>query len=114
MSKRRRWGVSALPFKHGRMICSCCDEPIEEGQYRYRLDSTRDAYIVQHRKCTPDAQEWVYADFMVAQAKQIIRNKLADFESFLTNWPDEREVRIRVIELRKQIEYFDGETDAHV
>jgi hypothetical protein len=108
MSNQHKWNIASLPTKHGRMICSCCGESIEGGLYRWRLDDTRDIYVVQHRACTEDAQCWVELEIMLAQAKQIIRNKLADFEALLAKWPDEREVEVRVRELRRQVEQFYG------
>jgi hypothetical protein len=38
------------------MVCCSCGKPIEAGEYRWREKA--DAYVTQHRACSPDAPEW--------------------------------------------------------
>ena len=60
MMRRHWYYVNDCRQKVGLMICTHCNSPITEGEYRYR--ETDDAYLPQHRNCSEHDQKWQEID----------------------------------------------------
>lgn len=58
---RKEWSYAQTPgTRVGLMICTGCNKPITDGDFRYR--ETEEAYLPQHRACCASDPHWGEVD----------------------------------------------------
>ena len=76
--------ANTLWLKLGRMICTECQHPIVQGDFRYR--ETDDAYLPQHRDCCADDTMWREIDNERITEHARLSQYLSDCIAFREKW----------------------------
>jgi hypothetical protein len=58
----KSWRYAGDGTRVGLMICTACHKPIGEADGDFRYRETNDAYLPQHRACSPGDPEWAKID----------------------------------------------------
>lgn len=72
--------------RFGAMVCTVCKKEISEGPYRYQ--ETDAAFLVQHRACSRDDEQWAKNDLIEADVRLTYEKKLQAYREFRDNWSE--------------------------
>lgn len=80
------------------MRCTACQKPVSEGEFRIR--ETEEAYLVQHRHCSTDDENWAKLDAVVVEGLGRMKVRLTAYLAFREEW--------KADDLDESIEWMQG------
>jgi NAD-dependent SIR2 family protein deacetylase len=85
MGRKRTWTYcDTSRGSYGTMRCTACHKLVKEGQFRVR--ETEEAYLVQHRHCSEQDENWAKMDAGVVENLVKMKERLAAYLAFREKW----------------------------